>query len=172
MGLFLPNRYHKTIFDINYQSLKKEGIKCIVFDLDNTLGLLSHKSCPDEARKLIQELKKDFIVVISSNNTTKRIKPYLDDLGIDGVSWSLKPSIKGLIKIRRKYHLKKDEMCMIGDQLVTDILSGNRYHIRTILVDPLGEKDLKVTKFNRIVEDRIIRKYQKRGLFERGKYYE
>lgn len=172
MGLFLPNRYHKTIFDINYQSLKNEGIKCIVFDLDNTLGLLSHKSCPDEARKLIQELKKDFIVVISSNNTTKRIKPYLDDLEIDGVSWSLKPSIKGLIKIRRKYHLKKDEMCMIGDQLVTDILSGNRYHIKTILVDPLGEKDLKVTKFNRIVEDRIIRKYQKRGLFERGKYYE
>ena len=172
MGLFLPNRYHKTIFDINYQSLKNEGMKCIVFDLDNTLGLLSHESCPDEARKLIQELKKDFIVVISSNNTTKRIKPYLDDLEIDGVSWSLKPSIKGLIKIRRKYHLKKDEMCMIGDQLVTDILSGNRYHIKTILVDPLGEKDLKVTKFNRIVEDRIIRKYQKRGLFERGKYYE
>ena len=172
MGLFLPNRYHKTIFDINYKSLKEEGIKCIIFDLDNTLGLLSNKKCPREAKELIKELKKDFTILISSNNTRKRIKPYLDELEIDGVGLSLKPSIKGLIKIRRKYKLKKSEMCMIGDQLVTDILSGNRYHIKTILVDPLGEKDLKITKFNRIVEDRIIKKYQKQGIFERGKYYE
>ena len=172
MGLFLPNRYHKTIFDINYNSLKKEGVKCIIFDLDNTLGLLSHKTCPKEAKELIQTLKKDFTIVISSNNTKKRIKPYLDELGIDGVGFSLKPSIKGLMKIRRKYHLKKNEMCMIGDQMVTDILSGNRYHIKTILVDPLGEKDLKITKFNRMLEEKIIKKYQKKGVFERGKYYE
>ena len=172
MGLFLPNRYHKTIFDINYNSLKEEGVKCIIFDLDNTLGLLSHKTCPENAKELIHELKKDFTIVISSNNTKKRIKPYLDELGIDGVGLSLKPSIKGLIKIRRKYHFKKNEMCMIGDQMVTDILSGNRYHIKTILVDPLGEKDLKITKFNRILEEKIVKKYQKKGVFERGKYYE
>ncbi len=172
MGLFLPNRYHKTIFDINYNSLKEEGIKCIIFDLDNTLGLISHKNCPEESKKLIKELQKDFIVVICSNNTTKRLKPYLEELGIEGVSWSLKPSIKGLIQIRKKYHLKKDEMCMIGDQIVTDVLSGNRYHIKTILVDPLGKKDLKITGFNRIIENRIVKKYQKRGIFERGKYYE
>lgn len=172
MGLFLPNRYHKTIFDINYNSLKEEGVKCIIFDLDNTLGLLSHKTCPENAKELIQELKKDFTILISSNNTKKRIKPYLDELGIDGVGLSLKPSIKGLMKIRRKYHFKKNEMCMIGDQMVTDILSGNRYHIKTILVDPLGEKDLKITKFNRILEDKIVKKYQKKGVFERGKYYE
>lgn len=171
MGLFLPNRYHKTIFDINYNSLKEEGIKCIIFDLDNTLGLLANKTCPKNAKELIHELKKDFTIVISSNNTKKRIKPYLDELGIDGVGLSLKPSIKGLIKIRRKYHFKKNEMCMIGDQMVTDILSGNRYHIKTILVDPLGEKDLKITKFNRILEEKIVKKYQKKGVFERGKYY-
>ena len=36
-------------------------------------------------------------------------------------------------------------MCIIGDQIVTDILAGNRYKIYTVLVDPLGEKDLKIT---------------------------
>ena len=156
---------------MNYKELKNEGIKCLIFDLDNTLGLISHKSCPDEAKELINKLKKDFTVIISSNNTRKRLKPYLEELGIDGVAWSMKPSIKSLIQIKAKYKLKKKEMCIIGDQIVTDVLAGNRYHIKTILVDPLGEKDLKITGLNRKVEARIVKHYEKRGIFERGKYY-
>ena len=172
MGIFKPKMYRKTIFDINYDKLKEDGIKCLVFDLDNTLGLISHKNCPDEAKKLVKKLKKDFIVLISSNNTKKRLKPYLEELGIDGVSWSMKPSIKSLIKIKLKYKLKKKEMCMIGDQIVTDVLAGNRFRIKTILVDPLGEKDLKITGLNRKIEARIVKRYEKRGLFKRGNYYE
>ena len=171
MGLCRPKIYRKNIYDINYKQLKKDGIKCLVYDLDNTLGLISHKSCPEEAKNLLKELKKDFIVVISSNNTTKRLKPYLEELEIDGISWSMKPSIRGLIKIKSKYKLKKKEMCIIGDQVVTDILAGNRFRIKTILVDPLGEKDLKITGLNRKIEKLILKKYRKKGLFERGKYY-
>ena len=171
MGIFRPNCYQKTIFDINYESLKEKGIRCLVFDLDNTLGLLSHKTCPEQTKKLIKKLKKDFIVTISSNNTKKRLKPYLEELGIEGTSWSMKPSIKSLIYIKAKYKLHKKEMCMIGDQIVTDILAGNRFRIKTILVDPLGEKDLKITGINRKLEAKIIARYEKKGLFKRGNYY-
>lgn len=171
MGLFRPNIYKKTIHDINYELLKEKGIKCLIFDLDNTLGLISQKRCPDETRKLINKLKKSFIVVISSNNTRKRLKPYLEELDIDGNAWSMKPSIKSLLYIKAKYKLHKKEMCMIGDQIVTDILAGNRFRIKTILVDPLGEKDLKITGLNRKLEARIIARYQKKGLFKRGNYY-
>ena len=160
------------LFRSNYKELKTEGIKCLIFDLDNTLGLISHKNCPDDTKELINKLKKDFIVIIISNNTRKRLKPYLEELGIDGVAWSMKPSIKGLIRVKAKYKLKKKEMCIIGDQIVTDVLAGNRYHIKTILVDPLGEKDLKITGLNRKIESRIVKHYEKRGIFERGKYYE
>lgn len=172
MSIFKPKLYRKNIYEINYDKLKKDGIKCLVFDLDNTLGLISHKSCPTEAKKLIKKLKKDFLIIISSNNTKKRIKPYLEELGIDGVAWSMKPSIRGLAYARRKYHLEKNEMCIIGDQIVTDILAGNRYKVKTVLVDPLGEKDLKITSLNRKIENYIVKKYKKKGLFERGKYYE
>ena len=171
MSKFRPTIYKKNIFDIDYNKLKKEGIKCIVYDLDNTLGLISHEKCPDESKKLIKKLQKDFRVVIISNNTKKRLKPYLEELGIDGVSCSMKPSIRGLFKIRRKYKLEKSEMCIVGDQMVTDILAGNRYKITTILVDPLGVKDLKITGLNRKIEKSIIKRYSKKGIFERGKYY-
>ena len=172
MHKFKPTMYRKNIFEIDYKKLKELGITCLVFDLDNTLGLISEKECPRKTKKLLKELQEDFLILISSNNTADRLKPYLEDLGIGGVAWSMKPSTRGLRKIKKDYKLKKKEMVMIGDQMVTDIFAGNRFRIMTILVDPLGEKDLKITGLNRKIEARIIKHYMKRNVFERGKYYE
>lgn len=171
MSLFRPNIYQPSIFEIDYQSLKKLGIKCLVFDLDNTLGQLDHKKCPTTTKELLKTLKKDFTVIISSNNMKKRIKPYLEDLEVEGICLSMKPTTLSLKKIQKKYHFQKKEMCMIGDQMITDILAGNRFSIKTILVDPLSKKELKITNISRFIENRIINKYQKKGIFERGKYY-
>ena len=172
MEQYIPDIYQKSIYTINYEKLIDRGIKCLLFDLDKTLGLISHKECPKETKELIKKLKKDFTIFISSNNSEVRIKPYLDELEIEGVSFSLKPFTRSFRKIRRKKFFKREEMVMIGDQIVTDILAGNRYKIKTILVDALGEKDLKITKLNRFIENKIVKRYQKKGLFERGKYYE
>ena len=172
MGIFKPSMYKKNIFDINYSKLKEQGITCLVFDLDNTLGLISNKKCPRKTKRLLRSLQDDFLILISSNNTRTRIKPYLKDLGVDGVAWSMKPTTRGLRKIKKNYFLTKKEMCIIGDQIVTDILCGNRYRIKTILVDPMGEKDLRITKVNRMIENYIIKKYERKGIFERGKYYD
>ena len=63
-------------------------------------------------------------------------------------------------------------MCIIGDQLLTDIFSGKNYGIMTILVEKKKKKDLTITKLNRIIENIIISKYSKKGIFKRGNYYE
>ena len=75
-------------------------------------------------------------------------------------------------RIQKNYGLEKQAMCMIGDQLMTDVLGGNKYGIFTILVDPLGEKDLRITTFNRYVENQKIKKLSKLNILERGKYYD
>ena len=170
--LYKPSMYYKDIYSINYNKLKKQGITCLVFDLDNTLGLITEIKCPEKTRDLVRELQKDFLVLVCSNNNKTRLKPYLQDLGVGGVAWSMKPFTRGLRKIKRNYRLKKHEMALIGDQLVTDIVCANKYRIKSILVDPLGKKDMKVTFFNRILENMIIKRYMKKGIFERGKYYE
>ena len=172
MSYFKPTKYYKNIYFINFSKLKEEGVKCLIFDLDNTLGMAEHETCPEESKKLLKELQKDFSVYICSNNTRKRISPYLEELGVEGTSWSLKPLTRGLRIIKNKNHFQKKEMVMIGDQIVTDVLAGKRFGIKTILVDPLGEKDLKITGLNRKIEKQIVKYYQKKGVFERGKYYE
>lgn len=172
MEIFKPKMYCKSIFDIHYQKLKKMGIHCLIFDLDNTLGFIDYPNCSRECKELIETLKKDFLVLICSNNLRGRVRPYMRELGVDGVCFSLKPFRFGLFRIMRRYQLKREEMCLIGDQVLTDILAGNRFNIQTILVDPLSEKDLKITGINRKIENVILKNYQKRGIFERGKYYE
>ena len=167
-----PNVYQKDIFSINYDKLKNDGIRCLVFDLDNTLALISEKRCPLKTKKLIKKVQDEFVIFIISNNKKKRIEPYKKELGVDAVSFAMKPFTRGLTKIRKLYGLKKKEMAMIGDQLVTDVMSGKKFGIKTILVDPLGDKDLKITNLNRKIEEKILSKYQRKGVFERGKYYE
>ena len=171
MDCFRPMIYQKSIFEIDYAHLKELGITCLIFDLDNTIGFI-HSECSIEVRELIKKKKKDFLVIVCSNNTRGRIQSYLKYLDVDGVCLSMKRSALGLVTIMKRYQLQKSEMCLIGDQMLTDILAGNRFHIMTVLVDPLGEKDLKVTEVNRMIENKIIKKYQKKGIFERGKYYE
>jgi HAD superfamily (subfamily IIIA) phosphatase len=172
MAIYKPKMYKKNIYEINYNKLKDMGITTLVFDLDNTLGLIDQDRAPIKTIELIRKLQEDFLVLVCSNNTRNRLRPYLMELGVDGVSMAMKPFTFGLGKIKNKYKLKKKEMAMIGDQIVTDVLSGNKFGVYTVLVDPLGFKDLKITSFNRLIEDMIVKRYSKKGIFERGKYYE
>ena len=55
---------------------------------------------------------------------------------------------------------------------MTDILGGNRAKAYTILVDPLGVKDLKITSFNRFIEKYVLKNFAKKKLLIKGVYYE
>ena len=156
--LFTPTIYEKSIYTISYQHLKKKGIKCLLFDLDNTcVGY--HEKVPNEKLKaLFLKLKKmNFQVIIFSNTTKKRIRPFRE-LQVECHSGSKKPFSYHFKKMMKKYQLKKEEVCIIGDQLFTDILGGNRVGIMTCLVEPLTKEDFIVTKFFRLLERKILKR--------------
>lgn len=173
MYRYIPKMYKSNIFEVNYDKLKEENIKCLIFDLDNTL-LLIEKDIPDKkVIYLIKKLKKDFdIYIISNNSSKKRLNKVSKALDIPYISFALKPFPFGFKKIMKKYGYKKEEMCIIGDQLMTDVLGGNRFSIYTVLVEPLSKKELKVTSFNRFLEKRKITKLEKLGKFKKGEFYE
>ena len=68
---YLPDIYKRNIFDINYKKLKDEDIKCLIFDLDNTLVKIDSIEVDKKTIELITKLKKDFIVLIVSNSPKK-----------------------------------------------------------------------------------------------------
>lgn len=165
---FVPKNYKKNVFEVNYIKYKDKGIKYIIFDLDNTLGLINEKKCSNKVKDFINNLSNDFKIIIASNNNKGRVSLFSEELNVNIIHNALKPTSRLYRILKDKYTKNMNEVLLIGDQLVTDIFVGNRFKIETILVDPLGNKDLKITGLNRFLEDKIMKKIK----FKRGEYYE
>lgn len=173
MDIFVPDIYQKSIYAIDYDRLKSEGIKCILFDLDNTLVAPFIKVPNDKLIELFYKLKeKKFKIIIFSNSGKKRLEPFKNELDVDVAYNARKPFTYKYNKIIAMYKLELSEVVIIGDQLLTDIWGGNKVGIKTILVNPISKKDRIVTVLNRIIENSIMSHLKTHKLFTKGKYYE
>ncbi|MGA9226251.1 MAG: YqeG family HAD IIIA-type phosphatase [Mesobacillus sp.] len=161
---FLPDQHVKSIFDIQPESLKEKGVKGIITDLDNTLVEWDR---PNATPKLIEWFdnmrKNEILVTIVSNNNENRVKSFSDPLQIPFIFQARKPMSRAFNKALKQMGLRKEETVVIGDQLLTDVLGGNRSGFHTILVVPVAKTDGFVTKFNRKVERRILDWFRKQG---------
>ena len=83
LNKFIPKMYKKNIYDINYDLLKKQGIKLILFDLDNTLTPAREEKYYKKTKELFDNLKKDFKVAIFSNNFKNRVSKYGEYYDVD-----------------------------------------------------------------------------------------
>ncbi|MDR0691175.1 MAG: YqeG family HAD IIIA-type phosphatase [Streptococcaceae bacterium] len=156
---YRPTWLMETIFKLTPEMLKAQGIKAVLADLDNTLIAWNNPDVTDEVRLWLKKMQdSDILVMVVSNNKTSRVKRAVEPLGIDFVSWSLKPLNRGMEVAKRKLGLRKEELVMVGDQLMTDVLAANFAGIRSILVKPLVQSDSLVTKFNRMCERFILKK--------------
>ncbi len=72
----------------------------------------------------------------------------------------------------RTYNFKPEEIACIGDQLMTDVFGANRVGCVSIFVNSMSPKEPPWTKFNRIWEGILLKKFAKKGILEKGKYYE
>lgn len=172
MEKFVPDIYQQNIFTIDYNKLKDRGIICLLFDLDNTLVPTYVKKPTDEIRNLFNKLKKEgFKIILFSNCRAQRMSYFNDNLVEESYYGAKKPFSKKFLKVIKKHNLNISEVAIIGDQLFTDILGGNRIGITTILVDKIS-KDNFVTKVMRLFERSVFRKLRKKSLFTRGRYYD
>jgi len=174
MEKFFPDIYQKSIYTIDYKKLKKKGIKCLIYDLNNTLASYEEDYPSDELRELFFELEKDynFKIIILSNSSKARVRPFKEKLNVDSSYSSKKPFKKKYKKIMTLYNLKDTEIACIGDELLTDIYGGNRMNFTTILVNGISEEEPFHTRVIRTLENFIYRKFQKKGILKKGEYYE
>ncbi len=172
MDIFVPDIYEQSIYTINYKKLKKRGIKCLLFDLNNTLTSYDSDYPTEKLRELMFELEKDFKVIIMSNSNKDRIRPFKEKLNIDSSFSSKKPLKRKYKKIINMFNFKDTEVAMIGDCLLTDIWGGNRMDFTTILVNPISEQEPFHMRALRVFERKIIKKLNKKGILFKGEYYE
>ena len=159
---FKPTWMVKTIYAVSPDQLKERGIRAVFSDLDNTLIAWNNPDGTPELREWMSALKNAGIpLIVISNNSKNRVAKATKNLDLPFVSRSLKPLSFGINRARTKLGLKKSEVVMVGDQLMTDMIAANEAGVRSILVKPLLDTDKWDTRINRFFE-RIVWKKLKR----------
>lgn len=149
-----PDYKAKTVFEINYDKLKEDGIKTIAFDLDSTVMKSKSGVFAEETLQLFDNLKKDFsIVIISNNSNLDYINKVITQADIPMLFHAKKPLTKVAKEFLNENNVDKKSMVMIGDRPLTDILFGKLLGCKTVLVDSISWQEEKpIVRFARNLE--------------------
>lgn len=130
-----PNYVFDTIYDITPDFLHEHGVRGVLIDIDGTSA--SHRA-PDPSEALcayIAQLHKSGIrAVFLSNNRAERVGRFSDAMGVPWISRAYKPFGRGFRKGLALLELPAEQVAIIGDQVFTDTLGGNRLGALTCYV--------------------------------------
>ena len=172
MEIYVPDIYQENIYKINYDNLLSRGIKCLFFDLDNTLVKVKETLPHEETKKLFTNLKKQgFKILITSNSVKARVRPFAEELKVDYISNARKPHIDKISEYIKKSKFGLDEIAIIGDSMMDDVVCGNTIGITTVLLDQISKIEFPLARLRRIKEKRIQKKLRDKDLFTKGRYY-
>ena len=172
LQLFCPNLYHASVYKLPVEELKERGIRGLIFDLDNTVLNWNVREVTPETRSLFNRLKAEgFRSCLVSNNKKDRVEAVARILGIPAISKAGKPRRGAFRQALTVLGTGKEETAVIGDQLFTDILGGNRFGLYTVLVVPLSRREFIGTQLMRWVERLLLRILIGHGLIQKPEEY-
>ena len=167
MKRLIPDYYCKSIFDIPLSFFKENNITHIFSDLDNTLDAYDIFYPTPRVFKLVNDLKKEGLtLIIISNNHEKRVKDYSVPLGVDYMYESGKPFKKKILKYISNNNLSKENVILVGDQLLTDVQCGKNAKVKVVLTDRIVSRDQPVTRINRIIDNFFRKRMRKKGILQ------
>jgi len=151
---FQPSYRYKTLADVPIEELAAEGIRGVLLDIDNTLVPYGeYERIPARNLEWLKRAEAVGVkVLLYSNASQWKIDRIGAVSGLSGVPKAYKPSWRLLDRALAILGATKDQVIMVGDQLCTDILGGNWCGVKTVLVEPIVEKDWPGTKILRLIE--------------------
>ena len=161
--MLYPNKYFNKVEEITIEFLQKNKIKALILDIDNTLIDYNKKMSKD-----VEQWAKDLkgqgmkLYILSNTNHKEKVEKVANILGIPYRNLAKKPLKSGFLKVQKDIGEKSENIGVVGDQIFTDIIGGNRCKMFTILVDPIDEKDFWYTAWKRPLENKIKQKYKNR----------
>lgn len=158
MKFLTPKMYAESVFEINLKKLKENGIEGLIIDIDNTLVAWDIKYASENTLIWLKSLLDEgFQVCLVSNNTEDRVVKFNEELKLPAIHRANKPRRGAFRRAMQKMGTSINSTAIIGDQIFTDILGGNRMGIYTVLVVPIESKEFWWTTLVRRVERHVLR---------------
>jgi len=160
---FTPDYIFDSIKNITPQFLKKENIKCLIVDIDNTLVAYDAPKPDQTALNWIKGMLDEGIKIsLTSNNDKERVEAFNEETKLFATYKSRKPLKRSVRPSLSYFGIPLESCAMVGDQIFTDVLVSKRVSIRAILVKPIKAKENLFFRIKRFFEKPFIREYHKK----------
>ncbi len=157
--LLQPRLFLTSVFDLDLARLRERGVHGLIMDLDNTLVGWNRPDLSRELKVWFQEVRDHgFKMCIVSNNLTDRVEQFAEKVGVMAIPKAAKPRRRSFRLAMRRMGTTRHTTAVIGDQVFTDILGGNRLRLFTILVHPIDAREYWTTRLVRKVERYVVRR--------------
>ncbi len=159
----VPDFVFEKFSDVTVDFVKKQNIRALLCDVDNTLSPYED-AVPNEAvRAWIAAMQANGIgIALVSNNHADRVETYNRDLGLVAFADAGKPSRKMYCRAAEALGVAIRDCAVLGDQLLTDCWSARRLGIRAIIVPPIRDKRDLFHRFKRAVEVPFMAAYRRK----------
>ncbi len=166
LSKFLPDYYLPSSLDLSPAFFLQKGIRAIISDIDNTLVTYDDAEPTAAVYAWLKALENAGICVLFvSNNGHERVATFNASLGYYATAKSHKPGKKAMESAisaaMEQCACARDEICVLGDQIFTDVYAAKKCGLRAILVPPIRDKRDPFTRFKRLLERPILRKFRK-----------
>lgn len=162
MMKLVPDYYFDTFDLCTADFLKSIGVQGVILDVDNTLEPYENPLPSEKVLAWLDSLKgADIGAAIVSNNNGERINLFNRDIKLPAYYKAGKPFKRNLVRAMTDLGTDKSNTVMIGDQILTDVWAARNAGIRAILVPPIKDKRDLFTRFKRLLERPIMRKYRR-----------
>lgn len=169
-ALLVPNFSIQSLNELNFDSLREQGIRAVVFDKDNTLTLTYKEELHPLVKPAVSKAMRTFpdLVSILSNSVGSS-----DDKGFKGahkteVALGI-PVICHTVKkpgcideLLHHYRVRgttllPHQICVVGDRILTDVVFANLHGLLSIHVAPLSYlHDHPVSTAIRLIENLLL----------------
>lgn len=158
----VPEYRFETFDQATAEFLLSIGIRGVLLDIDNTLEPYEHPLPGEKVLRWLESLHAVGIkTAIVSNNGKERVELFNKSIGMPAYYKAGKPFTRNIKRAMADMGSTKETAIFIGDQILTDVWAAHNAGIRAILVPPINDRKDVLTRFKRVLEKPILKRYEK-----------
>ena len=156
----IPDYVFETYGDVTPAFLESIGVRALLIDIDNTLAPYEQPTSDERHRAWFDALDAAGVrTALISNNHRERVEKFNATLGREAYWHSAKPLGRTFRRVMRGWGLPREQVAVLGDQLLTDALGGKCLGLRVIIVPPIRDKKTAFVRFKRWLERPYMRAF-------------
>ena len=140
---FLPRIITDELTDLTPALLDRHGIRLLMMDFDNTIVPYTTNIPTEKMAAWLAEMSRSHIqLCVVSNSRSGRVQVFCEKYGIPVITRAKKPGTRGIEECLSKFGIDRKQAAIVGDQIFTDTLGGNRAGVTTILIRAIDNHNI------------------------------